>query len=165
MKAPLDDIIERAGVGRVTLFRNFADRDALMMALIDRTLGELEQEATLVDGDPTALARSLRLMTEVATSRAPVIEYCRTLGIARTEIQAVQKRFLLIFEKPITWALANETCRPDLTPRDILLMASMLSGVVHEEPARRREFTDRAWMFVVEMLHLRDARPQALRHQ
>ncbi|WP_306002385.1 TetR/AcrR family transcriptional regulator [Brevundimonas sp. C43] len=48
LNAPLDLIAQRAGVARITLFRNFADRQALIMALLQRGLQEVEAEATRV---------------------------------------------------------------------------------------------------------------------
>ncbi len=50
VNAPLDAIAERAGVGRATLFRNFADRPALLLGLFERSVDSLEREALRVDG-------------------------------------------------------------------------------------------------------------------
>ncbi len=36
--APLDLVVERPGVGRATLYRNFPDRTALIEALLDCTV-------------------------------------------------------------------------------------------------------------------------------
>ncbi|UWE07512.1 TetR/AcrR family transcriptional regulator [Actinacidiphila bryophytorum] len=62
--APLDEIARRAGIGNATLYRHFADRRALvhavLLSVVTRTADRAEQEAAVVaaGGDPcTALGR------------------------------------------------------------------------------------------------------------
>ncbi|RBF86955.1 TetR/AcrR family transcriptional regulator, partial [Xanthomonas oryzae pv. oryzae] len=43
VNAPLELVVERAGLGRATLYRNFPDRLALMTALMARGLDGLER--------------------------------------------------------------------------------------------------------------------------
>jgi AcrR family transcriptional regulator len=45
-QVPLEEIAERAGVGRGTLYRNFRDREALALAIFAR---EIDRAGTLVD--------------------------------------------------------------------------------------------------------------------
>jgi AcrR family transcriptional regulator len=157
INVPLDVVAERAGVGRATLFRNFVDRHALITGLLDRGLDELECEALRIDGDAAALGRLLRFVAERMVARAPLIEYWRTFGHDSPDYQAAMKRFVTLFEKPVAWAVAGGACRADLLPLDVFLMATMLSGALYAPTScRRRELTERAWMFVVEMAQLRN---------
>lgn len=159
--APLDVIAERAGVGRATLFRNFADRDELMLGLIERSLEELHVEAARGGSDPGVLKRLLRLIANLITSRAPMVHYLRTLGHNDPRIVALRQRHLAVFEKPVAHAVAVGACRPDLVPSDIRLVVSLLSGVVDYGPEERREAAERAWIFAIEMLHLQDVPPSS----
>lgn len=158
VNAPLDAVAERAGVGRATLFRNFADRRALIVALLDRGLAEIEEEAKQLDGDPGTLARLLRFVADRVIFRAPLVEYWQSFDHDSTEFQSALRRFLDIFDKPVEWAVANSACRSDLRPADIILVVSTITGALYERaPERRRELADRAWMFVVDMVQLRGA--------
>jgi len=145
----LDVVAARAGVGRATLFRNFPDRHALIVGLLERTLEELEMEAARVDADPGALQRLLRWAAERMVSRAPLHEYWRAAAHDSPDLQAAIQRFVAAFERPIAWAIAQGRCRQDLVPADILLFVSMLSGVLHgRTTAEKRLLADRAWTFI-----------------
>ena len=43
--APLDLVCKQAGVGRATLYRNFPDRHGLLLALLDRSINEMEDSS------------------------------------------------------------------------------------------------------------------------
>lgn len=154
---PLDAIAERAGVGRATLFRNFADRHALIAGLLDRTLFGLETEAKRVHGDPHALGRLLRRIADSMVARAPLTEYWLTSGHDSADFRAALQRLFTCFEQPIAWAVAHGTCRHDLVPADILLFSSMLGGILHvRESGRREELAKRAWQLVTEMAQMQE---------
>jgi len=51
--APLDLVVERAQVGRATLYRNFPDRTALIQALLQRTVDRIRRQVEQL-GDPAA---------------------------------------------------------------------------------------------------------------
>lgn len=156
LNAPLDAIAERAGVGRATLFRNFADRRSLILGLIDRGLEEIESEAARLAGDAGALARLLRFMADRIIFHAPLIEYWQALDHDSPEFLTTLRRLLAVFEKPVEWAVADGSCRSDLVPSDALLLMSMLSGALYARiPDQRRQLADRAWVLVVEMAQLR----------
>ena len=42
--APLDLVVEKAQVGRATLYRNFPDRTALIEALLDRAVARIARQ-------------------------------------------------------------------------------------------------------------------------
>lgn len=45
INVPLQVVIDHAGVGRATFYRNFCDRKALISALLERAITQLEQKA------------------------------------------------------------------------------------------------------------------------
>lgn len=44
LMSPLQVVIDHAGVGRATFYRNFCDRKALISALLERAITQLEQK-------------------------------------------------------------------------------------------------------------------------
>jgi AcrR family transcriptional regulator len=165
VNAPLDVIAERAGVGRATLFRNFADRHALIVGLLNRSTTELEAEAERIDGDSQALGRLFYFVAQRIIARAPLNEYWMTFDHDSAAFHSAIKRFVTSFKRPLAWALAAGECRPDLTPRDVFLLVTMLSGSLYARtPDERQRLAARAWTFVVEMTQLRHV-PTVLRFE
>ena len=162
LNAQLDAIAERADVGRATLFRNFPDRHALVVGLQDRALRQFEDEAARTDGDPDALRRLLRMAAERMIDHAPLIEYWQTFDHDSEVLRTGLKRFVNVFDKPLSWARAAGTCRADLTQRDIFLLVTMMSGTLYARtPETRRALIDRAWTLAVEVARLRDEMPSS----
>jgi AcrR family transcriptional regulator len=88
--APLEDVAERAGVGRGTLYRNFKDREALVLAVFEREIDHLVQPEDLALPLEVALrklvlrgARMSALFTRLAAEVPPdatQMEAYRRLG-------------------------------------------------------------------------------------
>src|SRR5258708_25777722 len=57
--APLDLVVERAEVGRATLYRQFPDRRALMLALLERSLDNMRLAAEAMAEDDDAFYKLL----------------------------------------------------------------------------------------------------------
>jgi AcrR family transcriptional regulator len=165
VNAPLDVVAERAGVGRATLFRNFADRHALIVSLLDRSITEIEAEAARVDGDAQALGRLFYFVAQRIIARAPLNEYWMTFDHDSPEFRSGIKRFATSFKQPLAWALAAGECRADLTPQDVFLLVTMLGGSLYARDSEKRQIlAARAWTFVIEMAQLRNV-PTVLRFE
>ena len=146
VNASLDLIAERAGVGRATLFRNFADRRTLINSLLERGLRELEHDAVTLDPDALQLGRLLHLVATRMVERASLTESWLTSGYDDPALHAAIARFISVFEKPVAWAVAGGECRADLTASDILLLVSMFSGALYARGRQARmEQIERAW--------------------
>ena len=91
LNAPLDLIAQRAGVARITLFRNFADRQALIMALLQRGLQEVEAEATRVADQDDGFLILLRFVADRITLRSPLIDYWQQADRRLPEIQTADR--------------------------------------------------------------------------
>ena len=158
VNASLDLIAERAGVGRATLFRNFADRGALTLALLDRAVAELEEEAALISNDPLALGRLLHFMAKRVIMRAPLNEIWMTLEHDHPALIAALVRVGAVFEKPVAWAVAGGACRSDFMESDVILLVSMLRGALYaRSPDVRRKMVERGWDLVCEAARLNGA--------
>ncbi|AXA90590.1 TetR/AcrR family transcriptional regulator [Massilia sp. YMA4] len=157
VNAPLDAVAQRAGIGRATLFRHFADRHALIAGLLQRTLATLETEAASAPGDPYALVRLLRFLAQHMVARAPLAEYWQAFDHDSAEFQLAQRRFVAAFAQPVAWARAAGTCRADFQAEDALLLTALLGGALYaRDPERRRQLAARAWQLAVEAGQLRD---------
>lgn len=157
VNAPLDTVAQRAGIGRATLFRHFADRHALIAGLLERTLAKIEAEAVRDPGDPYALLHLLRFLAGHLVARAPLTEYWQAFDHDSGEFQLAQQRFIAAFEQPVAWARGAGTCRPDFQAADVVLLAALLGGALYARvPERRSELANRAWQLVVEVARLRE---------
>ncbi|MEZ4384500.1 MAG: helix-turn-helix domain-containing protein [Nannocystaceae bacterium] len=136
---PLDAIARRAGVGRATLYRNFADRGALAAEIFEDNLRAFEAEAAALDGRPDALLGLLRVMVDLqvaAHAMLPaLLQEPRDPGL-----EALERRVKQILAAPLRSARAAGTVRADLTMSDVLAGLAMITVVTRgaTESARRR---------------------------
>ncbi|MCD2316789.1 TetR/AcrR family transcriptional regulator [Sphingomonas sp. IC-11] len=129
-RVPLDTIAERAGVGRGTLYRNFKDRDALVVAIFSREADRLEQvidpARPLVD-----ILSGFVLDGAVASSLFARIAADLQLDEAnRAALEALGNRMERIFAPAVAAAKERGEIASTVTPRDIVLAARMASTVM-----------------------------------
>jgi AcrR family transcriptional regulator len=142
--APLDLVVERAGVGRATLYRNFPDRAALMEALLERTLLALEEQAATHAGDDLLFVLLERFAYRIVESPS-VTDYWRAVDADHPIRKAARERVARIFRAPLARAIDAGLCRPDLRLTDISLVAGMLGASLRgSSPANRRALAKRA---------------------
>ena len=138
--APLDLVVTRAGVGRATLYRNFPDRAALVDALFERALAELEAQAS--GQDLFALVEQVGLQLVSAPALA---DYWRALEPGHPNAKAARERLARLFRAPLAHSLARKACRPDLRTADLVLVCGMLGAALRGgTPASRRTLVRRA---------------------
>jgi AcrR family transcriptional regulator len=153
VQAPLEAVSTRAGLGRATLFRNFPDRQALVMALLERGLDKIDAEAQSLRGASDELLQLLRFVLERMTFRAPLVEYWQTADRQRPEIQAGIARIVAIFQPVIARAVATGQCRADLAPNDLLLLLALFGGALCAgSEAEREAFAARIWTFALDIV-------------
>jgi AcrR family transcriptional regulator len=144
--APLELVIERAGLGRATLYRNFADRAALMEALLDRNLRALQSRARDLAAHPSAFFELLRDAAEHMAASAALVDYWRAMERTHPVVVQAQARTLAIFAPLLRDAVADGSCRADVEEADLALMLNMLSGCqCGETEAERRALSLRAF--------------------
>ena len=137
---PLDVIAERAGVGRATLYRNFADRGELAVAVFNAQLDDLHAR-TLAQGDhpevffwfidelAALLRRNAGLDAAFREARAP------------DALLPMRERLIEAGRQPLARAQAAGLVRPDLTVQDIRAIAMILgSGANRPDSVEREAF-------------------------
>ena len=138
--APLDLVVTRAGVGRATLYRNFPDRAALVEALFERALAQLEAQAP--GHDLYALIEQVGLQL---VSAPAIADYWRALEPGHPAAKTARERLARLFRAPLAAALKSKTCRADLRPADLVLVCGMLGAALRGGTlASRRTLVRRA---------------------
>ncbi|MGH8072706.1 MAG: TetR/AcrR family transcriptional regulator [Lysobacter sp.] len=136
--APLDLVVERAGVGRATLYRNFPNRTALMAALLARHLKMLEDEAEAHADRDDALFLLLERMARHIAEAAPLADFWRAVERGDAVIAEARQRIVGIFKAPMQRAIDAGLCRADLLPTDISLLSGMLGASLRGKTTTER---------------------------
>ena len=141
---PLYEVGRAAQVGQATLYRHFPDRSALLAAVLEERLEELEVVAAEQAGRPDAVLVLLRTMAAQQAGSAALLELLRESGPASPEVRLLIERIRCLVEAPIATAIAAGLVRPDFGTEDFTLLLGMLDGSLHgvEEP-RRAAVADR----------------------
>ncbi|MDH3706723.1 MAG: TetR/AcrR family transcriptional regulator [Acidimicrobiia bacterium] len=109
---PIEDIAERAGFSRGAFYSNFADKDALVMAILERTIArnEVELEELFTNRvDAADFMRGLRERETDTSRRALSLEYL-LYGMRNPAAQAETRRILTASRQALarlveaTWA-------------------------------------------------------------
>jgi AcrR family transcriptional regulator len=125
-----DDIAQRAAVGRATLYRHFADREALLEALLERLVEELESIAAKLPDDATAFERLFRAAVRLQADNLPLAELLPPRDALPPGVEALRHRIEAVYRAPLARAQKGGAVRGDLSPGDVRVLASMLSAVV-----------------------------------
>uniref|UniRef100_B0T9Y7 Transcriptional regulator, TetR family n=1 Tax=Caulobacter sp. (strain K31) TaxID=366602 RepID=B0T9Y7_CAUSK len=129
VQAPLELIVEASGVGRGTLYRHFADRTALLVALFDA-----EVERIMNGLAPHPVERQIEVfLTHVATNgeRSPALsEAWRALPPDHVEMRASRERLKDLLKRPLQAAIDTGRLRATTTPDTLILVARMIGAGV-----------------------------------
>lgn len=126
---PLEQIAERAGVGRGTLYRNFADRMALAIAIFER---EIDAAEAVIDPAAPLADTLLRLVRHGARASAMFQRIAADIppdGDNRDRFEALRQRLARLLGPVAARAHAAGTLRLDVGPADLVLAVRMLSGL------------------------------------
>lgn len=137
---PLETIAERAGVGRGTLYRNFKDRMALVLAVFDQKIDELE-----AGFDPSAPFE--QAFVGLVERGAPISALFNRLAADmpldqayRAEFQRIGARVARFIRPAVEAAQRSGLLSSDLDPTQVLLAFRMVIGLL----AMQKEGEERA---------------------
>lgn len=136
--APLDLVVERAGVGRATLYRNFPDRTALIEALLQRTVEKIEAHVQELGERDDALFELIVGMARRIVHSPALADYWRAVDPDEPAIKSARERILSLSEPALLRAKAAGLCRQDLQLSDISLISSMLGAALRGRTAEDR---------------------------
>jgi AcrR family transcriptional regulator len=155
LDASVDELADAAGVGMGTLYRNFANKQALVDEIIGPRRRELASLANSADAQPTGMAFEW-LLIEVGRLQAEQPSCVWRLWDHSDAERASMEEFRRRLAVLLVDAQAAGRIRPDVTPSDI----SMVFWSVREVVRMTRTVAPKAWRRHLE-LHLAGLRPTA----
>jgi AcrR family transcriptional regulator len=141
-EASFAEIAHGAGVGQATVYRHFADRRALLMALAEEDMGALEDRLAseaIVQG---SLEDLLREMVAAQLRSQGLIASIRAGEVEESQVERLTERVRALMAPRLEAARAAGLVRPDLTADDALIVLAMVDGAV--APLRDRGERERA---------------------
>jgi AcrR family transcriptional regulator len=152
---PLDVIAEKAGVGRATLYRNFADRTALALAVFEDQLEDLARRTRERGEDPEAFFWFVDQLAEVLGQNAGLDAALREAQSSGA-LKPIRLKLVSAGEAALERARAAGLVRPDLGPRDIRAIAMILgAGASRPTPEEREMFGNRIRALLLDGLRTR----------
>jgi len=135
---PLDDIAAMAGVGRGTLYRNFADRQELALAVLDQELRKFEQFSESVTNEPEGLFRVIRALANITVVNSQLGREVR-LNAAVDPLVGLMARKDRAVEEPLRRAKTAGMIRADFSVDDVSRAARMIAAPAEFLLASERE--------------------------
>lgn len=146
INAPLDLVVERAGVGRATLYRNFPDRASLVGAMLQRTVAQLQAHLEELEGRDDALFEVLSGMARRIVESPALADYWRAVDQDAPSVRAAREQVLGLMEPALVRAKHAGLCRQDLQLADVSLISSMLGAALRGRTRKDREVLARRAM-------------------
>jgi AcrR family transcriptional regulator len=132
-EAPTEEIARSAGVAVGTLYRHFADREALIRAVaadnLDHAIAEAKAAVTEEASAWDALVRILRQSQELRLSFRLLTAYPHVHAVLKKERNADQSRREMIglIDRVVRRAQAEGTLRSDVGTGDVAMMFALLA--------------------------------------
>lgn len=127
-EVPLDEIAREAGVSRTTLHRHFADREALVAAVLQGNVEEIEARARDLRERDDGAAELFGHVLDVQVGTpwlAQMVAQERSGGLAE-----LSDRTKAAFEPLMAQARAAGTVHPGVTAEDVLLALPMMMAAL-----------------------------------
>ncbi|HEY2053678.1 MAG TPA: helix-turn-helix domain-containing protein [Solirubrobacterales bacterium] len=141
-EASFADIAHAAEVGQATVYRHFADRRALLMALADEDMDGLEERLASEPIGPGSLEELLRRMVAGQLRSQGLIAAIRAGEVEESQVERLTERVRALMAPRLEAARAAGVVRADLTDDDALLVLAMVDGAA--APLRDRDERERA---------------------
>lgn len=130
VNAPLELIVAHAGVGRATLYRQFEDRNAILLALLERSVQRLHDKAQHLHDQPDAFFTLLNYLAERIVRSPALSDYWRTTSLHDPRFAPARQLVANTFTPALERAQKHGLVRADVLPRDIPLLSGMLGAAL-----------------------------------
>src|SRR4051812_29499060 len=132
LEVGVEEIARRAGVGKGTLYRRFPTKEALVRAIFDDILAEVERISVETEDEPdprAAFAEYLSIAARMQASNQGFYDVvAQRLGAAALTSEQ-RERFVAAAGRPLRRAQEAGAVRADLVAEDVQLMLRMLGAV------------------------------------
>jgi AcrR family transcriptional regulator len=133
----VEEIARRAGVGKGTLYRRFPTKEALVRAIFEDILEELEKISADTEQEPDPRAAFARYLGEAARMQAYNQGFydvvAQRLGAAALTGEQ-RRRILEAAARPLRRAQKAGAVRADLVAEDVQMMLRMLGATTRPAP-------------------------------
>jgi AcrR family transcriptional regulator len=133
----VEEIARRAGVGKGTLYRRFPTKEALVRAIFEDILDEIERrvaESEAVEDAGEAFAHYLRGAAEMQAGNQGFYDVvAQRLGAAALTVEQ-RRRILAAAARPLQRAQEAGAIRADLVPEDVQLILRMIGATTRPAP-------------------------------
>lgn len=155
LDAPLELIAERAGVGRGTLYRHFADRTELALAVLEEAVEDLGRRTAERGDDPHVFFWFIDQLAEHMIRNAGLAGVVRNVR-SPDALTPLRRRLMEAGAGPLERARRAGLVREDLGPMDIRLIATLLgAGFQNADEAERRAVSARTRALLLDGLRSR----------
>lgn len=155
LDVPLDLIAERAGVGRGTLYRHFADRTELALAVLIDGVDDLDARTRAQGDAPEVFFWFVEELADLVMQNAGWSDVLRNVR-SPDALTPLRQRLTEAGAGPLARAQAAGLVREDLGPMDLRLIATLLgSGFQGADEAERRAVSARTRLIVLNGLKAR----------
>jgi len=143
----LSEIAREANVSRTTFYRNFPDRRALVLAILEFNLDMLEYYSRRVMGSGDEFRKMILLVGKLQADYQSLIPY-----VGKNDF-SFQARLIQVFSAPVEEAKRNHTLRADFSlEQDLPCLVMMLGNTLYATKKERDAHVERAVKMVIEGL-------------
>jgi AcrR family transcriptional regulator len=128
---PLEMVAERAGVGRGTLYRNFADREALALAIFEREIDRLEAAIDVDQPIDRTIAMMVRQGTRASALFMRIAAEIRHDADRLTLFRGLGRRLEDVLTPAVTQAHRRGDLAADVSAADLMLAMKMTGGLIY----------------------------------
>jgi AcrR family transcriptional regulator len=128
--ASFAEIALRAGVSHATVYRHFADRQALLVALLDTSMTRIEEQVGSWDIDAGSLDALLALMATEQARYQGLLSTVRQGEVEEDDVERLTARARDMFRGPLAAAKEGKRVRSDLTVEDVISLLRMIDGAL-----------------------------------
>jgi AcrR family transcriptional regulator len=133
----LSRVVEESGLGRASVYRHFSNRFALISAIFDENLDELERQALRSRGQQRRFEAFFGLLVQQIISSGGLIALAISTAGKQSQFMSHAQRLERLLAALVDEAQEHQELESRWNIHEILLTVKILSGVVFYEPAEQ----------------------------
>ncbi|MEV0062596.1 helix-turn-helix domain-containing protein [Nocardia sp. NPDC050718] len=151
LDAPLNLIARTAGVGQGSLYRHFPTREAIILAVFDENLAQLEAMVAKTDSTlDELLAEIFDQIVEVAV----LFDLFRLADSSDPRLAEIIARLYALLDEKLADDSRRGSVRRGVTAEDIFLAVGMLGALLNKTPERERaSVAGKCWGLLLRALY------------